>query len=77
MCAVQEDQAMHRANELVFGISPAHHFRDRQLPERLGNDVGQVPREFLALFLAPGDKVLALAVGRLLQLRESSRRPRA
>jgi hypothetical protein len=69
--AVQEDQAMHGANELVFGISPVHQFRDRQFPERLGNDVGQMPREFLALFLAPGDKVLALAVGRRRELFET------
>jgi hypothetical protein len=40
--AVQEDQAMHRANELVFGISPAHDFRDRQFPQRCANDLGQV-----------------------------------
>jgi len=69
--AVQEDQAMYGANELVFGISPVHQFRDWQLPERLGNDIGQMQREFLALFFAPGDKVFPFAVGRCRKLLET------
>ncbi|KFB74249.1 MAG: hypothetical protein AW09_000468 [Candidatus Accumulibacter phosphatis] len=69
--AVQENQSMHGADELVFGISPAHQFRDWQFPERLGNDVGQVQSEFLALFLAPGNEVFALAVSRRRELVET------
>jgi hypothetical protein len=65
---------MHRANELMFRISPAHDFRDRQLAQGVRNDLGQVLVEFLARLLAARDKVLALAVGDLLQLRKADAR---
>jgi hypothetical protein len=69
--AMQEDQAMHRAHELVLGVAPAHHFWNRQLAQRLRDDLGQVRRELLALLFASGNEVLALAVSHLVQLCES------
>jgi hypothetical protein len=68
---MQQDQAMHRANELVFRIAPAHDFRDRQLAQRLRDDLGQVRSRVPRPAFAAGDKVLALAVGHLLQLRKA------
>jgi hypothetical protein len=44
--AMQQDQAMHRAHELMFAVSPAHQLRDRQLLQRVRDDLGQVLVEF-------------------------------
>jgi hypothetical protein len=67
---VQQDQAVHRAHELVFGIAPAHDLRDRQLLQRLGDDLGEMRVERLARFSLAGNEILGLAVARLVQLVE-------
>jgi hypothetical protein len=47
--AMQHDQAMHRAHELYIGVAPAHHLRDRQFFQRVGNDLAEHGFELDAL----------------------------
>jgi len=66
--AMQADQAVHRADELMIGITPAHQLGNRQLAHRLRDDFAKTGVYILTLLRPPCEEVLAFRFARPLQL---------
>ena len=72
--AVQQDQAVYRADKLHVRVAPAHELRDWQFFQRLRDDFGQVGIERFAFLFKAGDEVLGFTVAGFLQLLEADAR---